>query len=76
MSALVGRRAVVTGGTKGGAAVVAHLRSLGAHVTAVARSDGDGLADDFVAADVGTADGIRRVASPLSPKTTGPTNST
>ncbi len=29
------RRAVVTGGTKGaGAAVVAHLRSMGAHVTA------------------------------------------
>lgn len=63
MSALAGRRAVVTGGTKGaGAAVVAHLRSLGAHVTAVARSAGDVVADDFVAADVGTADGIRLVA--------------
>lgn len=67
VSALAGRRAVVTGGTKGaGAAVVEHLRALGAHVTAVARSSGDAPADDFVAADVGTADGVRRVAEHIA----------
>lgn len=53
MSALQGRRAVVTGGTKGtGAAVVAQLRSKGAHVTAVAPiapATDDLAGDDFVA---------------------------
>lgn len=63
MSTLAGRRAVVTGGTKGaGAAIVAHLRALGAHVTAVARSAGDTVADDFVAADLTTVDGIAHAA--------------
>jgi NAD(P)-dependent dehydrogenase (short-subunit alcohol dehydrogenase family) len=62
---LDGRRALVTGGSKGaGAAVVARLRAAGAHVTAVARnrpSDADGSVD-FVAADLTTADGARTVA--------------
>jgi NAD(P)-dependent dehydrogenase (short-subunit alcohol dehydrogenase family) len=59
---LDGRRAVVTGGSKGaGAAVVARLRSAGAVVTVVARHEPDG-ADDFVAADVTTADGAAAVA--------------
>ncbi|MGV0674679.1 SDR family oxidoreductase [Mycolicibacterium sp. GESEQ-9] len=56
MSGLQGRRAVVTGGTKGaGAAIVTRLRAAGAHVTAVARrwhGEGASAADDFVAADL------------------------
>ena len=67
MSALQGRRAVVTGGTKGtGAAVVAQLRSKGAHVTAVARhrrATDDLVADDFVAADLATTAGVEEVAA-------------
>lgn len=59
---LDGRRAVVTGGSKGtGAAVVARLRSAGAVVTVVARHEPDD-ADDFVAADVTTVDGAAVVA--------------
>jgi nucleoside-diphosphate-sugar epimerase len=56
ISTLKGRRAVVTGGTKGtGAAIVARQRSAGANVTAVARQRhacDDLAADDFVAADL------------------------
>jgi NAD(P)-dependent dehydrogenase (short-subunit alcohol dehydrogenase family) len=67
MSALQGRRAVVTGGTKGtGAAIVTRLRSAGAHVTAVARqrlTDDELDADDFVAADLASATGSAAVAS-------------
>ncbi|OBA86686.1 short-chain dehydrogenase [Mycobacteriaceae bacterium 1482268.1] len=67
MSALQGRRAVVTGGTKGtGAAIVACLRSAGAHVTAVARrrpTDQELDADDFVAADLASPNGSAAVAS-------------
>lgn len=66
MSALTGRRAVVTGGTKGaGAAVVARLREAGAFVTAVARSQPDGPcggADDFIAADIGVGADVAAVA--------------
>jgi NAD(P)-dependent dehydrogenase (short-subunit alcohol dehydrogenase family) len=66
MSALTGRRAVVTGGTKGaGAAVVARLRAAGAVVTAVARSAPDESSsrpEDFVAADLSTAAGVAEVA--------------
>jgi len=66
MSGLNGRRAVVTGGTKGaGAAVVARLREAGAAVTVVARSrpdkSGNGF-DDFVAADISTGNGTAVVA--------------
>jgi NAD(P)-dependent dehydrogenase (short-subunit alcohol dehydrogenase family) len=66
VSALQGRRAIVTGGTKGtGAAVVAQLQSRGAHVTAVARhrhAADDQVADDFVAADLATTAGVEQVA--------------
>ncbi|MEO3757613.1 SDR family oxidoreductase [Mycobacterium sp. B14F4] len=67
MSALEGRRAVVTGGTRGaGAAIVARLKSAGAQVTAVARehpADDHSAADDFVAADLTSAAGVEAVAS-------------
>lgn len=60
---LEGRRALVTGGTKGaGAAVVRTLRASGAHVTAVARRPG-GDADEFVAADVMSEAGIAEIAT-------------
>jgi NAD(P)-dependent dehydrogenase (short-subunit alcohol dehydrogenase family) len=63
---LDGRRAVVTGGTRGGigAAVTARLTDAGARVLTTARSAPDDLADRelFVAADVGTAEGVARVA--------------
>ena len=64
---LDGRRAVVTGGTRGGigAAVTARLTDAGARVLTTARSAPDELADRelFVAADVGTAEGVARVAA-------------
>jgi NAD(P)-dependent dehydrogenase (short-subunit alcohol dehydrogenase family) len=57
-----GRRAVVTGGSKGaGAAVVSRLRSAGAVVTVVARHEPED-ADDFVAADITTPEGSAAVA--------------
>jgi NAD(P)-dependent dehydrogenase (short-subunit alcohol dehydrogenase family) len=59
---LDGRRAVITGGSKGaGAAVVARLRAAGALTTVVARHRPDD-ADDFVEADITTVDGARAVA--------------
>lgn len=64
MKSLQGRRAVVTGGTKGtGAAIVALLRSRGAHVTAVARHrpDLEDFADDFISADITTPAGVDTV---------------
>jgi Tropinone reductase 1 len=49
---LDGKRAVVTGGTRGiGAAIVAELRALGAAVVTVARTGADVCADLTVAAD-------------------------
>jgi NAD(P)-dependent dehydrogenase (short-subunit alcohol dehydrogenase family) len=64
MMDLAGRRAVVTGGTKGaGAAIVARLQDSGAVVTAVARHQpGEMEADDFVAADISTPGGVGTVA--------------
>jgi NAD(P)-dependent dehydrogenase (short-subunit alcohol dehydrogenase family) len=59
---LEGRRAVVTGGSKGaGAAVVTRLRAAGALVAVVARRAPED-ADDFVAADITTAEGADTVA--------------
>jgi NAD(P)-dependent dehydrogenase (short-subunit alcohol dehydrogenase family) len=60
---LDGRRALVTGGTKGvGEAVVAALRSAGATVLTTARSRPAHLAEaDFVVADIATPDGCERV---------------
>ncbi|WP_234792034.1 SDR family oxidoreductase [Mycolicibacterium brisbanense] len=66
VNALQGRRAVVTGGTKGaGAAIVARLRSAGAHVTAVARHRPADThpADDFVVADLASAPDVEAVAA-------------
>jgi NAD(P)-dependent dehydrogenase (short-subunit alcohol dehydrogenase family) len=64
MMELSGRRAVVTGGTKGaGAAIVARLRDSGAVVTAVARRRTDDIeADDFIAADLTSPGGVDTVA--------------
>lgn len=63
---LAGRRALVTGGTKGvGAAVVTALLDAGAQVVATARSlprDVPGGAD-YIAADVTTAEGCTKVAA-------------
>src|SRR5438445_6729735 len=62
---LEGKRALVTGGTKGvGEAVVAALREAGATVLTTARSRPDNLShpDQFIAADVSTAEGCAAVA--------------
>jgi NAD(P)-dependent dehydrogenase (short-subunit alcohol dehydrogenase family) len=66
---LAGRRALVTGGTKGiGEAVVARLRELGARVLATARTRRNHPAsgDLFVAADVATAEGCAAVVDAVS----------
>ena len=56
---LDGRRAVVSGGSKGaGAAVVTRLRAAGAATTVIARHRPDD-ADDFVQADITTVAGAR-----------------
>jgi len=62
---LEGRRALVTGGTKGiGEAVVARLREASARVLATARSRPDDAGKDaFVAADVTTAEGCTAVVN-------------
>lgn len=62
---LAGRRALVTGGTRGiGAAVVASLRQAGAVVVAAARSVPDEAPEGviLVAADMATAEGCKVVA--------------
>jgi NAD(P)-dependent dehydrogenase (short-subunit alcohol dehydrogenase family) len=57
---LAGKRALVTGGTKGiGKAVVAWLRNAGADVLTTAR---EGTGEGFIDADVATAEGCARVA--------------
>jgi len=66
---LDGRRALVTGGTKGtGVAVVERLRELGADVYVTARSMPEGLErpDRFIAADTSTKEGTDLVAAELS----------
>jgi NAD(P)-dependent dehydrogenase (short-subunit alcohol dehydrogenase family) len=65
---LDGRRAVVTGGSKGtGKAVARRLRELGADVYATARTMPEGYAfpDRFIEADTATVEGSRIVAERL-----------
>jgi len=65
---LDGRRALVTGGSKGsGKAVAERLRQLGADVYVSARSmpEGYGFPDRFIAADTSTAEGTETVAKRL-----------
>lgn len=62
---LAGKRALVTGGTKGvGRAVMAALHAAGAQVLTTARKAGEGLPEGvrFVAADIMTAEGCARIA--------------
>ncbi len=62
---LAGRRALVTGGTKGvGAAIVDVLRGQGAKVMATARSVPEGSPNkvDYISADISTGDGCSAVA--------------
>ena len=63
---LEGKRALVTGGTKGvGQAVVAALREAGATALTTARSRPEGFsnAEHFVIADVSTVEGCAAVAN-------------
>jgi NAD(P)-dependent dehydrogenase (short-subunit alcohol dehydrogenase family) len=71
---LAGRRALVTGGTKGiGEAVAARLREAGATVMVTARARPDALADPglFAAADVATAEGCAVVADAVRERLDG-----
>jgi NAD(P)-dependent dehydrogenase (short-subunit alcohol dehydrogenase family) len=65
---LEGRRALVSGGTRGaGAAITARLKAAGAVVTAVGRQAVPGLAvDAFIAADVSTREGTEMVIGQLT----------
>ncbi len=71
---LAGKRALVTGGTKGvGRAVVAAFRALGMEVLTTARSAGEGLPAGvhFVAADITTLEGCARVADAVRERMNG-----
>ena len=63
---LIGRRALVTGGTRGiGAAIAQRLLDAGAKVVVTARSAGEALPAGaaFVAGDVATASGVTAIAA-------------
>jgi short-subunit dehydrogenase len=65
MNSLDGQRVLVTGAAGGiGSLVAARLRRAGAHVTGIDRIDCDGC-DSFVAADLGTEEGIAALISQL-----------
>jgi NAD(P)-dependent dehydrogenase (short-subunit alcohol dehydrogenase family) len=71
---LAGRRALVTGGTKGiGGAVAARLREAGAIVLSTARARPANLPPDtlFVAADITTADGCAAVVAAVRDRLEG-----
>ncbi|MFF3446764.1 SDR family oxidoreductase [Streptomyces sp. NPDC002667] len=70
---LEGRRALVTGGTKGtGAAIAARLAEAGATVLVTARSRPDEFDEKtFIAADLSTAQGAAHVASAVDARTGG-----
>ena len=65
MTDLTGRRALVSGGTRGiGAAIARHLSQAGARVVVSARSPGgDDGAAHFIAADLSTPDGPPHLAA-------------
>jgi len=66
---LDGRRALVTGGSKGaGRAVVERLREMGADVWTTARTTPAGyeLPDRFIEADTSTIDGVKTVAARIA----------
>jgi len=63
---LIGRRALVTGGTRGiGAAIAQRLLDAGAKVVVTARSRGEALPAGaaFVAGDVASASGVKVIAA-------------
>jgi len=71
---LAGRRALVTGGTRGiGEAVATRLREGGASVFTTARTPADGTSGDdrFIAADLATAEGCAKVADAVLEATGG-----
>jgi NAD(P)-dependent dehydrogenase (short-subunit alcohol dehydrogenase family) len=70
---MVGKRALVTGGTQGiGAAIVQRLSSAGATVVATARGAGPKTAGAlFIPADLSTAAGIKTVASQVKERLAG-----
>ena len=65
---LAGKRALVSGGTRGtGAAVAARLNAAGAHVTAIGRHGLEHLAaDEFVPADITTVEGTDKVIEQIA----------
>jgi NAD(P)-dependent dehydrogenase (short-subunit alcohol dehydrogenase family) len=65
---LAGKRALVSGGTRGiGAAIAARLKAGGANVTVTGRHARDHLAaDDFIAADVTTVEGTDAVIEQIA----------
>lgn len=64
LDSLTGRRALVTGGTKGiGAAIVSRLTSAGARVATTARTAASSAADLFIQADISTDEGIAAITS-------------
>jgi NAD(P)-dependent dehydrogenase (short-subunit alcohol dehydrogenase family) len=65
---LTGRRALVSGGTRGiGAAIAARLKGAGAYVTVTGRRARDHLAaEDFIAADIATVEGTDTVIGQIT----------
>ncbi|WP_371271345.1 SDR family oxidoreductase [Streptomyces sp. yr375] len=74
-ASLEGRRALVTGGTKGtGAAIAERLRRAGADVLVTARNHPDSGVDDdktFIAADLSTVEGAERVVAEVDARMGG-----
>jgi nucleoside-diphosphate-sugar epimerase len=65
---LAGKRALVSGGTRGtGGAVAARLKDAGTHVTAIGRHPVEHLAaDEFVPADITTVEGTDKVIEQIA----------
>jgi NAD(P)-dependent dehydrogenase (short-subunit alcohol dehydrogenase family) len=65
---LAGKRALVSGGTRGtGAAVAARLKDAGAHVTAIGRHPAEHLAaNEFLPADITTVEGTDNVIEQMA----------